>query len=71
MKLVKRPAAIAPARSGGPFSPPLSNLNNGNHRVYTLRALGITHAPCLIQRALSREELAQIATGGFRRKPEF
>lgn len=46
-------------------------LNNGNHRAYALRALGITHAPCLIQKVDTREELAHVATGGFRRHPDF
>lgn len=25
-------------------------LNNGSHRAYALRELGITHAPCVVQR---------------------
>lgn len=32
-------------------------LNNGSHRAYALRQLGITHVPCIVQHASSREEL--------------
>ena len=32
-------------------------LNNGYHRVYTMRSLGITHAPCVIQVCSHVEEL--------------
>lgn len=32
-------------------------LNNGYHRVYTMRSLGITHAPCVIQVCSHIEEL--------------
>lgn len=33
-------------------------LNNGSHRAYALRELGITHAPCLVQRVSSAEEFS-------------
>ncbi len=33
-------------------------LNNGYHRATTLRALGVTHAPCIVQTATCAEELA-------------
>ncbi len=33
-------------------------LNNGYHRAYALRSLGITHLPCVIQAVLHAEELA-------------
>lgn len=46
-------------------------LNNGHHRAYALRARGITHAPCLIQKTQTRDEVVQVATGGFRRYPDF
>lgn len=36
-------------------------LNNGHHRALALRALGITHAPCLIQPCASMEDLQQAA----------
>jgi hypothetical protein len=32
-------------------------LHNGSHRAFALRNLGLTHAPCLIQRVSRREEL--------------
>lgn len=33
-------------------------LNNGYHRAYALRALGITHAPCAVEKAVNVDELA-------------
>ena len=38
-------------------------LHNGSHRAYLLRSLGVTHAPCVIQVASSRDELELIAPG--------
>jgi hypothetical protein len=35
-------------------------LNNGSHRAYALRSLGVTHAPCVIQHVSRREELELI-----------
>ena len=32
-------------------------LNNGSHRAYALRALGITDVPCLVQHVPTRDEL--------------
>ena len=37
-------------------------LNNGSHRAYFLRELGITHAPCVIQRVTRRDELEFIGS---------
>ena len=37
-------------------------LNNGHHRAYALRAMGFTHAPCVIQVCASHEELTLAAT---------
>jgi hypothetical protein len=37
-------------------------LDNGSHRAYALRRMGITHVPCLIQHVSSREELAVVAS---------
>lgn len=45
-------------------------LNNGSHRAYTLRDLGITHAPCLIQRVSRREELDLVASGDVQENPD-
>lgn len=33
-------------------------LNNGYHRAYALRSMGITHVPCVIQAMLHADELA-------------
>lgn len=38
-------------------------LNNGSHRAYALRDLGITHVPCLIQEVTRVEELSVVALG--------
>ncbi len=37
-------------------------LHNGYHRAYALRALGITHAPCIVKTAADADEL-EIAAG--------
>ncbi|QCB47736.1 hypothetical protein [Hydrogenophaga sp. PAMC20947] len=37
-------------------------LNNGHHRALALRALGLTHAPCLIQPCASMEDVQQAAS---------
>ena len=37
-------------------------LNNGHHRAYALRALGLTHVPCVIQVCASYAELRLAAT---------
>jgi hypothetical protein len=36
-------------------------LNNGSHRAYALRKMGVTHVPCIIQHASSREKLDVLA----------
>jgi len=36
-------------------------LNNGSHRAYALRSVGVTHVPCIVQHAANREELALVA----------
>ena len=46
-------------------------LNNGSHRAYALRSLGITHAPCLVQRITRQEELALVAGGDFAQQPQY
>ena len=45
-------------------------LHNGSHRAYTLRALGHTHAPCVIQHVYSREELNVIASTAVADRPD-
>lgn len=46
-------------------------IYNGHHRAYTLRALGYTHAPCVIQTVTRRDELNLIASGNLTDTPEF
>jgi len=38
-------------------------LNNGSHRAFALRQMGVTHVPCVVQHVSRREELAVIAAG--------
>jgi hypothetical protein len=45
-------------------------LHNGSHRAYTLRKMGITHAPCIIQHASSRDELDLVASSEVREHPD-
>jgi hypothetical protein len=45
-------------------------LNNGYHRAYALRALGVTHAPCIIQTATRVDEL-QTVKGRVAEEAEF
>ncbi len=45
-------------------------LNNGSHRAYALRSLGITHAPCIVQQVASRDELDLVAAGEFQQNPD-
>ncbi len=44
-------------------------LNNGSHRAYALRALGFTHAPCMVQQITNKEELEIVATAEFLQNP--
>ena len=37
-------------------------LNNGSHRAYTLRKIGVTHVPCIIEHVGTRHELELVAT---------
>jgi hypothetical protein len=37
-------------------------LNNGSHRAYTLRNMGFTHAPCIVQHVASRDALDVLAS---------
>ena len=45
-------------------------LNNGSHRAYALRRLGVTHAPCIVQHVSSRHELELVASSRVRRDPD-
>jgi len=46
-------------------------LGNGSHRAYTLRDLGITHAPCIIQDVTRREELEVLGFGDLQQNPDL
>ena len=46
-------------------------LNNGTHRAYALRKMGLTHVPCIVQHVSSREELELVASGEVRRDPDL
>ena len=46
-------------------------LHNGYHRAYALRALGITHAPCVIQTVTRKDELALLADARVASDPGF
>ena len=37
-------------------------LHNGHHRAYALRAMGYTHAPCIIQTVTRTDELNLVAS---------
>jgi hypothetical protein len=45
-------------------------LHNGSHRAYTLRRMGITHIPCIVQHVSSRAELEWIGPSRVRRSPD-
>ena len=45
-------------------------LNNGSHRAYALREMGITHVPCIVQHASTRDELDLVASAKVRRDPD-
>ena len=46
-------------------------LNNGSHRAYTLRKMGITHVPCIIQHLGSWDQLDVIASTEVAENPDF
>lgn len=46
-------------------------LHNGYHRAYTLRALGITHAPCIVETVTRTDELRVAATETVSDMPDF
>jgi hypothetical protein len=46
-------------------------LNNGYHRACALRALGVTHAPCIIQTASRADELEVTLKNRVADDPEF
>lgn len=46
-------------------------LNNGYHRACALRALGITHVPCIIQTATRTDEVGLVSRQDVAEDPEF
>ena len=46
-------------------------LHNGHHRAYALRALGFTHAPCIVQTVTRLDELRISAARAVREDPAF
>jgi len=46
-------------------------LNNGSHRAYALRKMGVTHVPCIIQHASSREKLDVLAATEVMERPDY
>lgn len=46
-------------------------LNNGSHRAYALRELGITHVPCVVQHLSSRDEVDVVGSREMRRNPDL
>ena len=46
-------------------------LNNGSHRAFTLRQMGVTHVPCVVQHVSSRDELEVVASAAVRRNPDL
>src|SRR5256885_1579513 len=46
-------------------------LNNGFHRAYALRGLGVTHVPCVVQRLAGRADLEHVGRAAVRREPEL
>lgn len=46
-------------------------LHNGYHRAHSMRAAGITHAPCLVQTVTRKDELAIAASEAVSSDPAF
>ena len=46
-------------------------LNNGSHRAYTLRKLGFTHAPCIVQHTASRDQLEVVGASDIGEEREL
>jgi hypothetical protein len=46
-------------------------LNNGSHRAFALRDMGITHVPCIVQHISSRDELSVLACTAVADAPNF
>lgn len=46
-------------------------LNNGSHRTYALRELGVTHVPCIIQHTSLRDQLDVVAASEVADHPDY
>lgn len=46
-------------------------LHNGSHRAYALRALGVTHVPCIIEHVSSPDEVDLVASSEVRSNPDL
>jgi hypothetical protein len=46
-------------------------LHNGYHRAYALRALGVTHAPAIVETVTRKDELRVAACTAVAEEPEF
>ncbi|MCI0338310.1 MAG: hypothetical protein L0226_12075 [Acidobacteria bacterium] len=46
-------------------------LQNGSHRAYSLREIGVTHVPCIIEHVSSTEELEAVACSEVRGNPDL
>jgi hypothetical protein len=45
-------------------------LNNGSHRAFALRDMGISRVPCIVQRVSRREELELVGSGDVQQNPD-
>ena len=46
-------------------------LNNGSHRAYALRGLGVTHVPCMVEHAQSFDQLGVLASTEIVEDPDI
>ena len=46
-------------------------LNNGSHRAYALREMGVTHVPCIVQHVSSRDQLDVVAASQVEDNPDY
>jgi hypothetical protein len=46
-------------------------LNNGYHRAYAMRELGVTHVPAVVQEVRRADEVGAAGGAAFRRNPDF
>lgn len=45
-------------------------LNNGSHRAYALRDMGVTHVPCIVRHVSTRDELDVVGASAILRRPD-